>query len=91
MLWNRQGWYRWAVLNAVAVPAGDCAKRGSDTMTRSVTLMSLPFGLLFVLLAGFQSRSMSPPVYNFLEKTAALIGNTAMYEGMPASAFDWSY
>jgi hypothetical protein len=60
-------------------------------MKRSATLMCLPLGLVIVLLAGLQSRSMSPPVYNFLEKTAMLIGNTAMYENMPASAFDWSY
>ncbi len=60
-------------------------------MKKSATLMCLPFGLVIILLAGFQTRSMSPPVYNFLEKTAVLIGNTAMYENMPASAFDWSY
>ena len=34
---------------------------------------------------------MSPRMYNFLQKTAVLIGNTALYENMPASAFDWSY
>jgi hypothetical protein len=60
-------------------------------MKKSATLMCLPFGLVIVLLVGFQSRSMSPPVYNFLQKTAVLIGNTALYENMPASAFDWSY
>jgi hypothetical protein len=60
-------------------------------MKKSVTLMSLPIGLVIVLFASFQSRSMSPGMYSFLEKTAVLIGNTAMYEGMPASAFDWSY
>jgi hypothetical protein len=75
---------RWRILT------GDCAMRGNDTMTRSVTLMSLPFGLLFVLLASLQYRSMSPRMYNFLEATAVLIGTTAMYEGMPANAFDWS-
>jgi hypothetical protein len=60
-------------------------------MMKSVRLMCLPFGLLIVVLAGLQSRSMSPGVYNFLQKTAVLIGNTAMYENMPASAFEWSY
>jgi hypothetical protein len=30
-------------------------------------------------------------MYNVLEKTAVLIGNTAMYENMPAGAFDWSF
>ena len=60
-------------------------------MKKSVRLMCLPFGLLIVVLASFQARSMSPRMYNFLEKTAVLIGNTAMYENMPASAFDWSY
>jgi hypothetical protein len=60
-------------------------------MTKSVKLMSLPIVLLAMLFASFQSRSMSPAVYGFLEKTAVLIGNTTMYEGMPASAFDWTY
>ena len=73
------------------VPLGALVPDGSDTMTKSVRLMCLPFGLLIVLFASFQSRSMSPRMYNFLEKTAVLIGNTAMYENMPASAFDWSY
>ena len=72
-------------------PLGALVPDGSDTMTKSVRLMCLPFGLLIVLFASFQSRSMSPRMYNFLEKTAVLIGNTAMYENMPASAFDWSY
>jgi hypothetical protein len=60
-------------------------------MKKSVTLMSLPIGLLIVLFASFQTRSMSPGMYNFLQETAVLIGNTTMYEGMPASAFDWTY
>jgi hypothetical protein len=66
-------------------------RQGSGTMKKSVTLMSLPLTLVIVLFASFQSRSMSPRMYSFLEKTAVLIGNTAMYENMPASAFDWSY
>jgi hypothetical protein len=60
-------------------------------MKKSVRLMCLPFGMLIVLFASFQSRSMSPRMYNFLEKIAVLIGNTAIYENMPAGAFDWSY
>ena len=73
------------------VPLGALVPDGSDTMTKSVRLMCLPLGLLIVLFASFQSRSMSPRMYSFLEATAVLIGTTAMYEGMPASAFDWSY
>jgi hypothetical protein len=73
------------------VPLGALVPDGSDTMTKSVRLMCLPLGLLIVLFAGLQSRSMSPRMYNLLERTAVLIGNIAMYENMPASAFDWSY
>jgi hypothetical protein len=54
-------------------------------------LMGLQLGLLLMLLASLQVRSMSPRMYSFLEATAVVIGTTAMYEGMPASAFDWSY
>ena len=54
-------------------------------------LMSLQFGLLLILIASLQYRSMSPRLYSLLETTAILIGTTTMFEGMPANAFDWSY
>jgi hypothetical protein len=60
-------------------------------MLKTGRLMSLQLGLLLILFASLQVRSMSPRMYSFLEATAVLIGTTAMYEGMPASAFDWSY
>jgi predicted acyltransferase len=60
-------------------------------MRKTVRLMSLQLGLLLILFASLQVRSMPPRMYSFLEATAVLIGTTAMYEGMPASAFDWSY
>ena len=52
-------------------------------------LMSLQFGLLLILIASLQYRSMSPRLYSLLETTAILIGTTTMYDGMPANAFDW--
>jgi hypothetical protein len=60
-------------------------------MLKTGRLMSLQLGLLLILFASLQYRSMSPRMYSFLEATAVLIGTTAMYEGMPANAFDWSY
>jgi hypothetical protein len=53
--------------------------------------MSLQFGVLLILIASLQYRSMSPRLYGLLETTAVLIGTTAMFEGIPANAFDWSY
>jgi hypothetical protein len=58
---------------------------------KTCRLMSLQFGVLLILIASLQYRSMSPRLYSFLETTAVLIGTTTMFEGMPANAFDWSY
>jgi hypothetical protein len=57
---------------------------------KTCRLMSLQFGVLLILLASLQYRSLSPRMYAFFQETAVLIGITTMFEGMPASAFDWS-
>ncbi len=56
---------------------------------KTCRLMSLQFGVLIILMAGLQYRSMSPRLYSLLETRAILIGTTTMFEGMPANAFDW--
>jgi hypothetical protein len=61
------------------------------TYMKTCRLMSLQFCVLLILIAGLQYRSMSPRLYGLLETTAVLVGTTAMFEGIPANAFDWSY
>jgi hypothetical protein len=61
------------------------------SMANTVRLMSFQFAVIAILLSSLQYKTMSPRLFALIETTVMLIGTSTLYEGMPPSAFDWSY